>query len=366
MYRSDSNQIQQVTDDHKSVIIQIATPYSVGTGFYLAQYDLIITNEHVVRDNKKVVIDGQSIDRQLVDVVFWDEIYDLAFLRAPSNHKMPTIHLSDLDVSEVGTLVIALGHPFGSQMHNKVGRLDSVVYDDSKIDYYQHSAALSPGNSGGPLLDANGTVIGVNTFLIQSGKDIGYALPLYKLRESLDAYLQAKSELVKCGECFTLIKDPNDGSQNCTRCGAKISYISTILPYEPLGINQQLEEMLTELGYDATIARRGPYNWEVQHGSALIHITYHERTGTINADAHLCRLPDDNILPLYQFLLKTNYILEGLSFTTKDNEVILSLLIFDQYLNKISSLRLFNHLFEMSDHYDDILVDTYNAKWLTF
>ena len=124
--------------------------------------------------------------------------------------------------------------------------------------------------------------------------------------------------------------------------------------------------MLSELGHDAMLARRRPYNWEIEQGSALIHVAYHVKTGLITGDAHLCSIPDDDVLMLYSYLLKANYELEGLSFTVKDNEVILSLLIFDQYLNKLTALRLFEHLFKMADHYDDILVDDFNAKWLTF
>ena len=54
---------------YKKVVIQIATPYSTGTGFYISEYDLIITNEHVIRDNNKVVIVGEAFEKQMVDVL---------------------------------------------------------------------------------------------------------------------------------------------------------------------------------------------------------------------------------------------------------------------------------------------------------
>lgn len=349
----------------KDVIVQIATPYSVGTGFYVAAYDLIITNEHIVRDNQKVVIDGDAFPRQLVDVLFVDENFDIAFLQVPTEHQMPSVNLRVKSEAKVGELVIAFGHPLGQEHQLKQGSIDSIEYNENGIDYYHHSASLSPGNSGGPLFDLDGNILGVNTFLIQSGFSKGYTLPIAKLISSIDVFVaKGKSLMIKCGECHQYVTDPKDQSTRCHYCGARVSHISNIATYEPIGINLQIESMLADLGFDPEISRRGPYNWEVKQGSAFIHITYHERTGLINGDAHLCKVPLHDILPLYQFLLKSNYDLEGLSFTVKDQEVILSLLIYDQYLNKLTALRLFKHLFEMADKYDDILIDVYGAHWL--
>ena len=71
----------------------------------------------------------------------------------------------------------------------------------------------------------------------------------------------------------------------------------------------------------------------------------------------------DDIIDLYEYLLEENYKLDGLTFSVKDDEIILSLLIFDQYFEKETALKLFEHLFVCSDHYDDVLVGKFNAKW---
>ncbi|MBL0100731.1 MAG: trypsin-like peptidase domain-containing protein [Saprospiraceae bacterium] len=68
---------------YENVIIQIATPYSTGTGFYLKNFDLIITNEHVVRGNKNAVVAGKKFEKQIVPVLYADTKYDLAFLKPP-------------------------------------------------------------------------------------------------------------------------------------------------------------------------------------------------------------------------------------------------------------------------------------------
>lgn len=360
--------MESILDRYKEVIIQIATPYSIGTGFYLTDYDIIVTNEHVVRDNREVVIDGSLFDRQLVEVIYLDEVYDLAFLKSPRAHEMPIVRLRDVSDLNVGEKVFSIGHPFGQNHQFKEGRIDSISYnEEEKISYYEHSALLSPGNSGGPLFDKEGFLIGVNTFLIKSGKETGYSLPLDNLKEGLQLYKDSEADyLVKCGECKLVNVDQTSTSIRCLHCGSKVRYLSHIPLYEPIGINKQIEEMLSELNHNAILSRRGPYNWEIEQGSALIHVAYHEKSGLITGDAHLCTIPSGDILSLYRYLLKANYELEGLSFTIRENEVILSLLIFDQYLNKLTALRLFEHLFKMADYYDDILVEEFNAKWLTF
>ena len=107
----------------------------------------------------------------------------------------------------------------------------------------------------------------------------------------------------------------------------------------------------------------GPNHWSIRRGSAKINIAYHEKSGLIIGDAYLATLPEDNIKELYTFLLKQNYKLEGLTFSVKGQDIILSLLIYDQYLNKETAQRLFNHLLQNADDYDDIIVDQFGAEW---
>lgn len=345
----------------QQAVLQIATPYSVGTAFYLQEYNLVITNEHLVRDNREVVIDGEWCSQQLVEVVLIDEMADIAILSAPRHTNAEPLGLILQDSAEVDQKVSSIGHPFGAKPQFKEGKIVAISENEYDIPYIEHSAGLLPSCSGGPLLDRNGKVLGMNTFW---SHDDSFAIPAEQLKQGLEAYVKSDARyVVRCPECNEYIPDMDVGQSHCTSCGSRITYLSQIQAYEPLGINLQIESILDELGYDAVLARRGPYNWEVQRGSALIDITYHEKTGMINGDAHLCNIPKENVLDLYEFVLKANYSLDGLSFTVRNNTVILSLLIFDQYLNQLTASKLFQHLFEKADYYDDILVDTYGASW---
>ena len=74
---------------YRDILIQIATPYSTGTGFYLKEFDIIVTNEHVIRDNREVIIGGKGFSKRLAKVIYTDLKYDLAFLEAPQDIDMP-------------------------------------------------------------------------------------------------------------------------------------------------------------------------------------------------------------------------------------------------------------------------------------
>ncbi len=356
--------MEDIIDRLKKIVIQIATPYSTGTGFYVSDFDLIITNEHVIRDNKNVIVDGEMIEKQIVDVVYVDTKFDLAFIQAPEGlSEMDNELILDNDLSE-GHHVIAIGHPYGLKYTVTRGIISNLRHEQSGISYIQHDAALNPGNSGGPLIDLGGKIIGVNTFIIRDGNNIGFSLPVKYLKETLEAFRGGKHRKgVRCNSCLNIVFEDKVDQGYCPHCGSKITMIKDIMPYEAMGISKIIEEMLDELGFEVELSRRGPKNWEINHGSAKINIAYNVKNGLIICDAFLCELPTDGIKVIYEYLLRQNHNLEGFSFSIKDQDIIISLLIFDQYLNKATGVKLFNQLFEQADHYDNILVEEFGAKW---
>lgn len=356
--------MKAVIDQFRGVIIQIATPYSTGTGFYLRDADLIVTNDHVVQDNRKVVIDGHLIEKQLVRVIFSDPKHDLAFLEAPKQTNLPEVELGTAKNLSEGDQVIAIGHPFGFKYTSTQGIISNVSHEINDINYYLIDAALNPGNSGGPLLDRQGDVIGVNTFIVKDGNNIGFSLPISYLAEAIEEFNKSERKVgARCSSCQNIVNESNIDGQYCPFCGSKVKLPSQIDDYEPIGVAQTVETMLEKAGHDVQLSRRGPNNWDIRQGSARISIAYYEKNGLITGDAYLCTLPKKEIGPLYEYLLRQNYEVESLTFSVKDQDVILSLLIYDRYLNVETGLKLFTHLFERADYYDNILVEEYGAQW---
>lgn len=352
-----------VIESYKKIVIQIATPNSVGTGFYLGAYGLIVTNEHVIRGNPEVVIDGLSIQKQIAKVLFTDPKLDLAFLKAPEDIDAQAVSLFAGSIKE-GAGVIAIGHPFGLKYTATSGIISNAKHEHEETRFYQHDAALNPGNSGGPLLNEAGEIIGVNTFIIQEGNNIGFSLPVSYLETALESYKALQGQVAtKCGSCTNIVQEQDAEDKYCPHCGAQIEMPSMAEAYEAVGISKTVEDMLITLGHNVMLSRKGPNSWEIREGSARIHISYYEKMGYLYADSHLAILPKQNIKPIYEYLLRENFKVEGLTFSIKGNEIVLSLLIYDKYLNVETALDLFQHLFKKSDDYDNVLVEKFGALW---
>jgi serine protease Do len=356
--------MQNAIDLYQAVVIEIATPYAVGTGFYLRDAGVIVTNEHVIRDNREVVIHGEHFPKQLAKVLFIDERHDLAFVAAPAVLDVPNISLGLDSPVRQGDLVVAVGHPFGFKYSASQGIVSNVRYEIEQILYIQHDAALNPGNSGGPLINSKSEVIGINTF--RTGNSIGMSLPVQHLAEALAEFQKGQGEIgVRCHSCSNGVFKSSIEGVYCPHCGAKLRLPDAADEFEPVGVAATLEEMLEKIGHPAPLSRSGPHCWTITQGSARINIHYHEGNGIIMGDAYLCTLPKANIKPLYEFLLRQNYTLSGLSLSIKDQAIILSLIIHDRYLNVETGLNMFQVLFEQADHYDNILVEQYGAVWRT-
>ena len=348
-----------------SCIVEIATPFSTGTGFYLKSYNVIVTNEHVIRDNREVIVKGESFEKQVSCVLLLDEWSDLALLSPPDHHIMPEIEWRiEPEISE-GEAIIAMGHPYGLKFSITEGIVSSLDQKDHGMEYIMHDAALNPGNSGGPLIDSKGLLLGINSFVIKDGENLGFAIPMHHVLDTLQGLPLVKdSSGCRCMSCRKFVYDDKKVQKYCEHCGAEILLPSQINPYTPIGVSKILEDIITDLGYDVRLTREGRHHWNIPRGSALVRLSYHRTTGLIDGDAYLCRIPDEDVDAVYEFLLRENQNSKGLVFSVKGQFILLSLLIYDRHLDEETGKIMLKQLFELADHYDDVLVDRFGASWI--
>lgn len=336
-----------------------------GTGFFLQEHQLIVTNEHLVRDNKEVIVEAEQIPRQMAKVIYWDAYFDVALLQLDTRYDLQNITFNQGAEPQAGDPVLAMGHPFGQRFSSILGNLTNNRRQHDDFYYYEHDAALNPGNNGGPLLDKDGQVIGLNVMDQEEGRGLGFSLPSVFVLDTINTYLTTgqRDIAARCMSCRNIVFANEKETSYCPKCGAYLLLASESEDYEPIGTPYTIEQLLTALGHDVRIARRGLNTWEILEGSAHILVSYHEDSGLITGDAHLCRLPQEKLGALYEYLLQENYQDQGLTFSVKGRDIILSILIYDRYLEVESGKKRFQHLFERADYYDNILVERFGAGW---
>ena len=186
---------------------------SQGSGFVVDRNGTILTNAHVVTDvakasggaahgAEKLYVEFKDRDRVPARIVGWDLFSDVAVISVdPSQHAVAPVPLGTSATVVVGTPVAAIGSPFNEQSSLSVGvvsainrTIDSLTSGYSIADAIQTDAPINHGNSGGPLFDAQGRVIGINAQIRSesgAGEGVGFAIPIDTVRRALEQLVRA-------------------------------------------------------------------------------------------------------------------------------------------------------------------------------
>ncbi len=212
---------------------------SLGSGFIISPDGYIVTNYHVVADADviRVNLDGASgKDASFpAKVIGSDEETDLALLKIDVKKPLPYLKFGDSDKAKVGSLLLAIGNPFGLDHTVTAGILSAKgrnIHSGPFDNYLQTDASINPGNSGGPLINMDGEVIGVNTAIIASGQGIGFAIPSNMVSKIIDQIRSGKK--ISRGWIGVTIQDVDDNAAKALGLPApKGALVGSVMPGQP-------------------------------------------------------------------------------------------------------------------------------------
>ncbi len=159
----------------------------VGSGFIIDKDGLILTNNHVVEDAKEVEVLISKGKKFSAKVIGRDPKMDVALIKIDAPQKLSPLKMGDSDKTRTGQWVVAMGNPFGLENNVTVGVISGKgreLPEAPFVDFIQTDAAIYPGNSGGPLVDLGGKVIGINTAVV-SGTQLGFSIPINRVKDML-------------------------------------------------------------------------------------------------------------------------------------------------------------------------------------
>ncbi len=165
---------------------------SVGSGFIISADGYIVTNAHVIEDVDSIVVGLHDRTELTAEVIGKDSRSDIALLKVKTDASLPVVKIGDANQIKVGQWVLAIGSPFGFERTATQGIVSALgrnLPSDNYVPFIQTDAAVNPGNSGGPLFNLDGEVIGVNSQIYsRSGgyQGLSFAIPIDVAMEVVD------------------------------------------------------------------------------------------------------------------------------------------------------------------------------------
>ena len=167
---------------------------ALGSGFIIDEKGIVVTNNHVIQDADDIII--RAGDKEIkAKVLGADPLSDIAVLQLETNEKFKPVQFGDSDKARIGDWVIAIGNPFGlggTVTSGIISARNRSIGLSRYEDYIQTDASINQGNSGGPLFDMNGNVIGINTAILgRNGSiGIGFSIPSNSAKIVIDQLIE--------------------------------------------------------------------------------------------------------------------------------------------------------------------------------
>lgn len=172
-------------------VVSIGTDKAAGSGFIISKEGYIVTNAHVLTGANQIQVQTSDSKVYPATLIGSDGFYDVALLKIDGIFNV--LPLADSNQLQVGKKVIAIGNPYGLSFTVTEGIISALhrTGPNGKTEYVQTDVSLNPGNSGGPLIDTQGRIIGINNFKVGSAENLGFALESNSLKRVVNTIANA-------------------------------------------------------------------------------------------------------------------------------------------------------------------------------
>lgn len=313
----------------QSSVVGVGAGLGRGTGWIAAQNGLSVTNFHVVGYDAEVELCTADDRKVAGKVVYAAPRHDIAFVMPRGPLGAGPLDLGPSRAARQGQTAYAVGHPFEFNFTVTKGIISAVDREVRGIGYIQTDAALNPGNSGGPLLDEQGRVLGVNTW-IRVGQNLGFAVPVHLFAEVLNWYARREPQMVlevdpvyHCVGCDAQFHPSNE---RCVRCGRAVPYSSELELSDSMvlaRVERIVGRILTDLGVVPNQARCAAGLWRLAQPWGELWARVRPDGMGIEFVARLATMPRTNHEGLMRFLLTYNDASSGVCRTSLSGDTIL-------------------------------------------
>lgn len=333
-----------------------------GSCFYLKNYDLFVTNYHVVEGFREVALQDNDKNRFYARVVLVNPVRDIALLKADGDFSaLPEIALSALDEVSIGQRINVAGYPFGMPFTVTEGTVSSPRQLMNDSYYIQTDAAVNPGNSGGPMFNDSNELVAITVSKLNNADNMGFGIPVASLRELLEQIADLDTSIfnVQCNSCDEFISEEEE---YCPSCGDKLP--ENVFKERTLtDLAVFCEEAIGAMGINPVLARVGYESWVFHKGSSEIRMFVYNRQ-YLFCTSPLNVLPKKNLEPVLSYLLNAD--VRPYQFGLDGNQIYISYRVhisdvFSEYSEEVQK-NLTNMAFK-ADELDNYLADTFGCEF---
>ena len=276
-----------------------------GSCFYMKSYGFFVTNYHVVAGYHTVAVHDRKRNPYEAKVILVNPEVDIALLAVDADFSaLPDVCLAEDDSLAIGRKAYVAGYPYGMPFTVTEGSVSSPKQLIDGKYYIQIDAAVNPGNSGGPIFNDKGEVVGVTVSKFTNADNMGFGVRVEALRKLLDSIgdIDRTQFHVQCDSCDELI---SEAEEYCPSCGDKLPEgIFTEREQSPLGAF--CESAISKIGINPVLARDGYDAWLFHKGSSEIRIFVYDNSYLFSTSP-INLLPKKNVEPVLDYMLTEDF-----------------------------------------------------------